>query len=384
MAEGQAVQCQRPSCFEQGWRGAKYCQKHFLFAEANPKSINPRKRSAGLLFNLEESTGWTHQNQAFDKITGRDRNVKVVCLDLEFSSTSRKIFEVGIIDFDSNKTSIDARIKHDCTDAELHQPIREEGSKSKDIHAIRTAISRVFSGKVYGLHRQKCTNLRDVHCVARQARESGITPDTIILVWHKTYLDLSLLREFFEEAGYHNILPLKENCVPMIPLFGQSLPKGCPLSLEIIFPMIFNGHEFVGRNHRALVDSLQLLLMGELFEELCKPASERDLSFLPDKIRSWLDQGKKGMIQQDLDQFVTRVKHKNESADPLSSLSEEATAQQQQHQTIPNTAFRTESTLEKYISPRDDLEDNIFKVDSEDASRDGLGDDSEDDTWSEE
>lgn len=182
----------------------------------------------------------------------------------------------------------------------------------------------------------------------------------------------------------------------MIPLFEQNLPKGCPLRLEIRFPMIFNGHELVGRNHRALVDSLQLRLMGKLFEELCKPASERDLSFLPDTSRSWLDQGKKGMIQQDLDRFVTRVKHKNESADPLFSLSEEAPAQQQEHQTIPNTAFRTDSTIEKYISLRDDLEDNVFRVDSEDASGDGLeddlrdnleddlGDDSEDDTWSEE
>ena len=78
--------------------------------------------------------------------------------------------------------------------------------------------------------------------------------------------DLLRQRQFFEEAGYLDIVPPDENCVPMI---------------DILFPLLFSGHHLVGQNHRALADAEQLQLIVILFEELCKPPNQRDLSLLP-------------------------------------------------------------------------------------------------------
>jgi hypothetical protein len=41
------------------------------------------------------------------------------------------------------------------------------------------------------------------------------------------------------------------------------------LNLEVVFPLIFPGHELVGRNHRAMADALQLRLVTMAFEKSC-------------------------------------------------------------------------------------------------------------------
>lgn len=112
----------------------------------------------------------------------------------------------------------------------------------------------------------------------------------------------------------------------MVPLYQKILPKMLgqsrfPTKLEILFPLLFSGHNLAGKNHRAIVDALQLRLMVKLFEELCKPLSQRDPSLLPKKTRNWFqsvqDTGaaaeetvekkqKRPFIQLDLDQFIIR------------------------------------------------------------------------------
>ena len=99
-----------------------------------------------------------------------------------------------------------------------------------------------------------------------------------------------LLREFFEEAGYYDLLPLYENCIPMIPQFQNNLPKmwggrRFPMKLEILFTLFFSSHHLVEKNHRVLVDALQLRLMAMLFKKPCKPPSQRDLTQQPKTTR---------------------------------------------------------------------------------------------------
>jgi hypothetical protein len=81
----------------------------------NKSLIIPHEDSAILRASLRGETLWTYQTryaQAFKKVNDRD-GTKVVCLDLEFSSTSRLVFEVGMCDYYSGKDLINARIKHD-------------------------------------------------------------------------------------------------------------------------------------------------------------------------------------------------------------------------------------------------------------------------------
>lgn len=125
----------------------------------------------------------------------------------------------------------------------------------------------------------KNTDLLSVHDIAARCREGGVTSESVVLTWHIHARDLVLLRRLFEEAGYDDILPPDNNCVPMIPQFRKNLPtisgKLVTTRLEVLFPHMFRGHELIGQNHQALADAQQLRLMVMQFEELCKPLEER-------------------------------------------------------------------------------------------------------------
>ena len=49
-----------------------------------------------------------------------------------------------------------------------------------------------------------------------------------------------------------------------------------PLSLPILFELIFAGHELIGRNHRAIADSLQLRLMVQYIENNFRTSENRN------------------------------------------------------------------------------------------------------------
>jgi hypothetical protein len=115
-----------------------------------------------------------------------------------------------------------------------------------------------------------------------------VTRKSIILTWHTSTFDLDLLRELLESAGYDDILPPTENCTPMINHFRPGLPgkdkktgKAFTTKLDMLFPLLFAGHELVGKNHRALPDILILRLMILLLIQLQKPPLERDLAEFP-------------------------------------------------------------------------------------------------------
>lgn len=54
--------------------------------------------------------------------------------------------------------------------------------------------------------------------------QSGITPNTMVLVWHWYDPDLDVVRRYLASAkeGYGNLLPL-ENCIPLIQFFRDTL-----------------------------------------------------------------------------------------------------------------------------------------------------------------
>ena len=134
----------------------------------------------------------------------------------------------------------------------------------------------------------------DINQIIRLIR-SIMTTDTIILAWASHKLDLQLLRELFATAGCGDFLPTDEKCIPMVLLVRKMsreietsdkrnlLKKPMknsiatlPLSLPVIFPLIFVGHALIGRNHRAIVDALQLQLMSQYVENNCRSPETRN------------------------------------------------------------------------------------------------------------
>jgi hypothetical protein len=132
----------------------------------------------------------------------------------------------------------------------------------------------------------------NVHEVALKLQQVGIAPDTVILVYHLSTMDLSLLREFLESAGYTGILPPNKNCIPLIPLLRMNLSEGppgrksFPLGLEELFPVMYPRHHLIGLNHQALIDCQQTRLVCMAFDELCKPIGERGIEWQPDTVAS--------------------------------------------------------------------------------------------------
>jgi hypothetical protein len=113
-------------------------------------------------------------------IAGKMPQAMLVCLDIEFSASSKKVFEIGVCEFDSAKPLVNARVKHDCLENELYrpQPFRTD-------HPYRRFMSMRTSQKIY--HRSEPSDtLLDVRGFAAKFREGGITPDTnsrLGLIW---------------------------------------------------------------------------------------------------------------------------------------------------------------------------------------------------------
>ncbi len=286
--------CDTVGCFDLRWSKSRYCQKHIFTAGQNLHDYNNdqhfHQSRDEITQGFEKQWTYTYHFQEVENrlaliADGKMPGGMLVDLDIEFSATSGKVFEVGICEHYSGKVLVNARIEHNCSNVELHA----NSSSSKTFY--QGMISRKSALRVYGKDLSQCTGLFDVHALARLFQACGITPRTYFLSWHKNKQDLVLLRRLFENAGYHNILPSSDDyCQQMIPQFRRNIPTavGGAFNLERLFQLLFRGHELVGQNHRALADAQQLRLMVLLFHELCKPVDQRDPSCLPKTIKDWL------------------------------------------------------------------------------------------------
>jgi hypothetical protein len=116
----------------------------------------------------------------------------LVCIDTEFSAALGKVFEIGVCEFESGKPLVNTRVKHNCSDDELHQfPNPFKANPFQRLVFIRA------SQRIYGTGLQNRMNVLDVHAIATKFREGGITPDSIVLTWHRVAKDLELLRKLF-------------------------------------------------------------------------------------------------------------------------------------------------------------------------------------------
>ncbi|KAF3063385.1 hypothetical protein CFAM422_010200 [Trichoderma lentiforme] len=162
-------------------------------------------------------------------------------------------------------------------------------TQNKNALPFWSHIARSKAKAVYSSTRKDISHM-DVHEVALKIQQVGITKDTIILVYHSSTFDLTLLRQFLESAGYFGVLPPDKNCIPMVnilrPHLSKRLPSGklFPLRLDVLFPIMYPRHGLVGLNHQALVDCQQTRLVCMAYEELCRPIAERGREWQPNMV----------------------------------------------------------------------------------------------------
>jgi hypothetical protein len=179
----------------------------------------------------------------------------LVSLDIEFWSVSGKIFEIGIASLHSDQVILNVPIRRYCSDRELFTPRNGSPPHPRGLYAEYAYLRRI-----YGSERMECPGTLDVHQVAAQLQAAGITLETMILTFHTSYMDITLLREFLVSGGYSNILSLNNYCVRLIPEYRVGLPLSpsggeFPAGLEILFPLLFACHVLVNKNHSALPDA---------------------------------------------------------------------------------------------------------------------------------
>jgi len=204
---------------------------------------------------------------------GKEDESSLLVLDIEVFLQARNVFEVGLMQFNSGKTLIDERVDHRCTLEELLVPsdgkLLKRGSRCFGMGSIQ---------RVYGGDPNNCPGTKTAEEIAEMLIKAKITPHSIILVWHNSAMDLELLRELLDTAGYPNILPGKKNCITFIQQFRLGLPLNFSAALDVIFPVPFAGDALVGTNHRAMPDVKMTRKMVQLLFELQKPLSARILS----------------------------------------------------------------------------------------------------------
>ncbi|SCO83939.1 uncharacterized protein FRV6_08066 [Fusarium oxysporum] len=212
---------------------------------------------------------------------GNQPDIKPLILDTEYTIAGQQLMEFSFIDLDSGDVLINTLVEH--SQGIRHIAFSRDPSTRKRL--LKT--SEGHEAKVYSAKR-KLSRL-GVHEIAEKIQKSGITSDSLILVWAFNCKDLQLVRGFLEKGGYKNLLPSDDNCIPLVQLFRPHFPKleprkQFPLKLGILFPMMFPGSKLVGRNHEALFDCLQTRLLFKALCWLCKPVKKRGKTWRPETI----------------------------------------------------------------------------------------------------
>ncbi|KAK5995590.1 hypothetical protein PT974_04003 [Cladobotryum mycophilum] len=214
---------------------------------------------------------------------GSESEASLLILDTDFIATTRRVLEVAVGEFNSGKILLDSQVDNQCSTEELLE--RPDG---RLLESYERKQSYRTLQKVYGSHDPaKCSNKKTPREIAEILKNAGVTKQSIILVWHTGYFDLTLLRELFESAGCDDILPPVKNCIPMTNHFRQGLPprdqtgRMFTCRLHQLFPVLFAGHKLIGLSHNAAPDVQMLRLMVLLLIQLQRPLLKRGLDDFP-------------------------------------------------------------------------------------------------------
>jgi hypothetical protein len=254
--------CASNSCLKANVEGLMYCEMHLM---STPDWFIVHEDHEGMKGQLKNviKRPWK-SDESLKQIwelskeiqNGQAPGSRLICLDLEYSAASRKVFEVGICEYVSGRTIVNSRIRHDCTFEELVR-----NSPSRDVTPIshlKELFGKLSALRVYGTNGPGGKNKINA----------------------LVYYDRNL----------------------------HALPNGkrLPLKLDVIFPLLFPRHALIGKNHRALVDAQQLRLVTMKLEEFCFG-------------KRYLQQNRFSMKQTAIEDWIKptggRIHPKNESED---------------------------------------------------------------------
>src|SRR5436190_21856014 len=93
----------------------------------------------------------------------------------------------------------------------VEELLRKPDGTALDRNSLSFAMSCIQS--VYGVGDPRhCPGKKTAKEIAEMIIKAGVTPQSIIITWHVGYMDLVLLKELLEPAGYVNILASKPAC----------------------------------------------------------------------------------------------------------------------------------------------------------------------------
>jgi hypothetical protein len=278
-SEDQQSTCAKNACIQTRWFGTRYCYRYaddelgtnrHSMPRYDPAQISSEFRGRQRQFMSAASKQWTSSqdiqlamSRAAEIRAGHRQGTDLVILDIEFNRCGQ-VKEIALIEYISGRVLLDTLVK---------PQVPLELSQLK-LAWRRGLIDQLWSRKLDSSGTNTDQDL-DVFAIAEALEDSGVTKESVILVWHSTYYDLTLLGNFLESAGANSPLPSRANCVRLVPHVRANMPphngKPFPATLSAIFPILFPCHELVGRNHRALVDCQQTRLVMMAFEEFAKP-----------------------------------------------------------------------------------------------------------------
>lgn len=290
---------------------ALYCPFHIL---SHTVSVRPSPRNSehcGLISQqLQASKAWALDRssnfQAFLNSHQLPNAPRFFALDLEgyISRNPPVVHQVAAVDI----TAIDRQTEGTVFNLNLHdaEHFDNEGTSGAVTGDFCLNLLKFGTRDYWQYKPDTLSGYRvDSTQAARIIKDSGISSQDYILVWHPGYADVDGLRYVLSQAGIYEVLPSNEHVIRLNYLFRHNLdlPKGVTCALEFLFSIIFPTHPLRSRHHDALIDSEKTAIMalwakdvflGKDFPELRCWAGE-DLTVLGSKTGYGTYRGKTGM-----------------------------------------------------------------------------------------
>lgn len=264
LEESETQICSGNSCFQPSFRQSRLCQYHLSSWTASstdhPDYTNLIAPALAITWVADEPV-----RCIFDLLlsiqAGRTDESELRFLDLEFNSSTKRVFEIGMCDFKGNIT-LDCRTRY-----QLETYIATTTGRGRADAYMDLMIERSTA-------RHYCKDSRmSARQVADRLREQGVSPKTWFVTWHLSPIDLSVLRGWLESEGQFNVLPDNSRCLPILSYFRSNLKaapridgRTLPGALGILFPLFMSSqHELAGKNHHAAVDAQQAYYLTEVY-----------------------------------------------------------------------------------------------------------------------
>jgi len=190
LAEEGDEHCSHNGCGKPLFHGTKFCEAHFyawqptVGLEGSEEFVELERRLAcAIAAKWKASPEMKKVLRLFDSIRAGDTlPPKLMFLDLEFNTKTRRVYQVGMCD-------ANGVITMDCL---TKYSLSAQKSSSANPDRQTAYIDRLIQNSTQN---HNCRHGRmTAHQIADGLKEQGVTTDTLIVTWHHYAADLSALR----------------------------------------------------------------------------------------------------------------------------------------------------------------------------------------------